>query len=153
MSSSLTHLQIQLVQKSFAEVAPIAAEAAALFYKRLFELDPRLKALFRGDMTEQGKKLMAMIAAAVRGLDSLATLVPVVQNLGRRHAGYGVAAKDYEVVGAALMWTLEQGLGAAFTPAVREAWAEVYGVLASTMIAAAQGEDATCDPQALSTAA
>jgi len=139
MENPLTTKQIQLVQESFALVAPIADTAAGLFYQRLFVLDQRLKTLFRGDMIEQGKKLMAMIGAAVRGLDDVEKLIPVVQALGSRHAGYGVAPKDYDTVGAALLWTLEQGLGAAFTPPVKEAWTAVYGVLAATMLGASQG--------------
>jgi len=138
MENPLTTKQIQLVQESFALVAPIADTAAGLFYQRLFVLDQRLKTLFRGDMIEQGKKLMAMIGAAVRGLDDVEKLIPVVQALGSRHAGYGVAPKDYDTVGAALLWTLEQGLGAAFTPPVKEAWTAVYGVLAATMLGASQ---------------
>jgi methyl-accepting chemotaxis protein/hemoglobin-like flavoprotein len=133
----LTPTQISLVQSSFAQVAPIADAAAEMFYHRLFELDPTLTRLFKGDMKQQGSKLMQMIGAAVRGLDDLPKLVPVVQKLGQRHNGYGVRAEHYDTVGAALMWTLEQGLGPAFTPDVRSAWTAVYGVLAQTMKAAA----------------
>jgi hemoglobin-like flavoprotein len=129
----LTIAQKTLVQDSFATIAPIADDAAALFYRRLFELDPSLQTMFRGDMTEQRKKLMQMITAAVKGLDRLDKLVPVVEDLGRRHAGYGVADKHYDTVGAALLWTLEKGLGAAFTPETKQAWATVYGILATTM--------------------
>lgn len=125
--------QIQLVQASFAKVAPIADTAADLFYTRLFELDPSLSRLFRGDRSEQGKKLMQMIGAAVRGLNDLDKLVPVVQQLGVRHLGYGVEDQHYDTVGSALLWTLEKGLGADFTSEVREAWTTVYGVLAKTM--------------------
>jgi len=133
--------QIKLVQDSFAKVAPIAEVAADMFYKRLFELDPKLKSLFRGDMKEQGKKLMTMLAAAVRGLDNVEKLVPVLQSLGARHAGYGVQPKDYDTVGAAFLWTLEQGLGKkGFTAEVHGAWAAVYGVIAQTMIAASAAE-------------
>jgi hemoglobin-like flavoprotein len=121
------------VQDSFAKVAPIAETAAALFYGRLFELDPQLRHLFRSDMRQQGRKLMQMLAVAVRGLGELEALVPAVQALGRRHAGYGVTSGHYATVAAALLWTLEQGLGSAFTSDVRDAWVEVYGVLASTM--------------------
>ena len=133
----LTLTQKTLVQQSFAVVAPIADTAATLFYGRLFELDPSLTKMFRGDMAEQRKKLMQMLTAAVKGLDRLDQLVPVVQDLGRRHAKYGVADAHYDTVGAALLWTLEQGLGPAFTPDTREAWATVYGILASTMKQAA----------------
>jgi hemoglobin-like flavoprotein len=129
----LTLHQKTLVQASFATIAPIADDAAALFYRRLFELDPSLERLFRGDMAEQRRKLMQMLTAAVKGLDRVDQLVPVVQALGRRHAAYGVEDRHYETVGAALLWTLEKGLGGAFTPDTKEAWATVYGILATTM--------------------
>jgi len=134
----LTVHQKTLVQDSFAIVAPIADDAAALFYRRLFELDPSLQRMFRGDMAEQRRKLMQMLTAAVKGLDRLDQLVPVVQDLGRRHATYGVEDRHYETVGAALLWTLEKGLGKAFTPETKEAWATVYGILATTMQDAAR---------------
>lgn len=133
----LTPSQKMLVQNSFTAIAPIADDAAALFYRRLFELDPSLRALFRGDLADQRRKLMQMLTAAVKGLDHLDRLVPVVEELGRRHAAYGVADAHYDIVGAALLWTLEKGLGTAFTPDVREAWAAVYGLLAGTMKQAA----------------
>ncbi len=133
----LTETQIWLVQTSFAKVAPIADKAAELFYERLFQLDPSLRKLFRGDMKAQGKKLMSMIAAAVKGLNDLNGLVPVLQGLGQRHAGYGVQDKDYATVGQALIWTLEQGLGKEFNHDVRQAWIAVYTVIADTMKAAA----------------
>ena len=129
----MTTDQIRLVQKSFAHVAPIADTAAALFYTRLFELDPTLRHLFRGDMHQQGRKLMQMLTVVVRGLDDLELLVPAVRALGRRHAGYGVTHGHYATVAAALLWTLEQGLGTAFTAEVRDAWVAAYGVLATTM--------------------
>ena len=134
----LTATQKALVQGSFAIVAPIADDAAILFYRRLFELDPSLERMFRGDMAEQRRRLMQMLGLAVKGLDRLDQLVPVVQDLGRRHAGYGVADSHYATVGAALLWTLEQGLGSAFTPEVKDAWATVYGILATTMQDAAR---------------
>ena len=133
----VTLTQIELVQNSFAVIAPIADDAAALFYRRHFEIDPTLRQMFPGDLSEQRKKLMQMLTAAVKGLPRLDRLVPVVEDLGRRHVGYGVRDEHYETVGAALLWTLEKGLGAAFTPDVREAWTAVYGVLASTMKRAA----------------
>lgn len=135
----MTPMQKQLVQSTFSKVVPIADTAAELFYGKLFALDPKLKPLFKGDMREQGRKLMRMIATAVNGLDSLGALVPAVQDLGRRHVGYGVTTAHYDTVGAALLWALEQGLGADFTPEVKDAWATVYGVLAQTMKDAAYG--------------
>src|SRR5215475_16004228 len=118
----LTAAQKTLVQDSFATIAPIADDAAALFYRRLFEIDPSLEPMFRGDMKEQRKKLMQMLTAAVKGLDRLDQLVPVVQDLGRRHARYGVTDGHYETVASALLWTLEMGLGNAFTPEMKDAW-------------------------------
>jgi len=122
-----------LVRESFAKVVPIAPQAAALFYDRLFVLDPSLKPLFKGDMAEQGRKLMAMIGVAVGSLDKLDTIVPAVQDLGRRHKTYGVPPSSYDTVGAALLWTLGQGLGEAFTPAVEAAWTQAYTILAKVM--------------------
>jgi hemoglobin-like flavoprotein len=133
----MTPEQKTLVQESFKSVAPIADTAAKLFYQKLFELDPELEPLFKGDMEEQGKKLMKMIATAVNGLDRLEEIVPAVQDLGVRHVGYGVKDKDYDTVGEALIWTLQQGLGDSFTPEVQEAWIAVYGVLSDTMKSAA----------------
>lgn len=129
----------QLVQESFAKVAPIADQAAMLFYQNLFDRDPSLKPLFKGDIADQGKKLMQMIGVAVASLDRLEGIVPTVQDLGRRHVNYGVKAEHYDTVGAALIETLAQGLGPAFTPEVKNAWIEVYGVLAGTMKQAAYG--------------
>jgi hemoglobin-like flavoprotein len=125
--------QKELVQTSFAKVAPIAEQAADLFYNRLFEIDPALRPMFPENMKEQKIKLMQMLTAAVKGLDNLETLVPIVRQLGARHIGYGVKDEHYGTVAAALLWTLEQGLGDAFTPETREAWVVVYGILASTM--------------------
>ncbi len=133
----MTPQQIALVRSSFAELSPIADSAAKLFYSRLFELDPSLRPLFRNSLDAQGSKLMNMIAGAVCLLDQPEKLMPVVRNLGRRHTGYGVEGRHYETVGAALLWTLEKGLGAAFTPEVENAWIAVYGVLADNMKMAA----------------
>jgi len=121
---------IQLVQDSWKQVLPIAPIAADLFYKNLFAADPSLQRLFKGNMEQQGKRLMQMIDAAVGKLNDLDTLVPILQGLGKRHAGYGVRDAHYATVGAALLLTLSQGLGSAFTPAVKAAWGEVYGVMA-----------------------
>lgn len=127
---------VNLVQTTWAKVAAIAPQAAELFYNNLFAADPSLKALFKGDMTEQGKKLMQMIGAAVGKLNDLDSLVPILQNLAKRHDGYGVKEAHYATVGGALLKTLEQGLGDDFTPEVKDAWASVYGVMAEVMIAA-----------------
>lgn len=127
---------ILLVQESWKKVAPIAPQAAELFYQNLFAADPSLTSLFKSDMSEQGKKLMQMIGTAVGKLNDLETLVPILQSLGLRHAGYGVKEDHYQTVGGALLKTLEQGLGEGFTPEVKDAWTSVYGVMAETMIAA-----------------
>lgn len=129
----MTPQRVESVQSSWKAVEPISEQAAELFYGNLFELDPNLENLFTTDMKEQGKKLMQMIAIAVNGLTNLESIVPAVQDLGRRHDDYRVEAKDYETVGAALLWTLEQGLGEQFTPEVKDAWADTYTILADTM--------------------
>ena len=125
--------QIQLVQSSFAKVRPIATVAAELFYGRLFELDPSLRPLFKGDIVAQGRMLMSMLNAAVAGLQDLDALTPVVRQLGARHVRYGVQDQHYATVGEALLWTLEKGLAADFTPAVRDAWIAAYALLAGEM--------------------
>ncbi len=134
---------IDLVQATWAKVVPIADTAAELFYGRLFELDPTLKPLFTSDIKEQGKKLMQMISIAVNGLSKLETIIPAVEDLGRRHVAYGVKEEHYATVGSALLWTLEKGLGDAFTPDVKAAWTETYETLATTMLNAASKEDAS----------
>jgi hemoglobin-like flavoprotein len=134
----VTERQKTLVQQSVAAVLPIADDAAKLFYGRLFEIDPSLQKMFRTDMTEQRRKLMQMLMGAVKGLDHLDKLVPVVKDLGQRHATYGVEEQHYDTVGAALLWTLGKGLGDAFTPETEEAWVAVYGLLSSVMKDAAR---------------
>lgn len=129
---------IQLVQDSWKKVALIAPQAAELFYKNLFEADPSLKNLFKNDMIVQGKKLTQMLGAAVNGLNNLEKLIPVVEDLGKRHVDYGVKESQYKTVGAALLKTLSQGLGKDFTPEVEKAWTEVYGVLSKVMIDASK---------------
>jgi hemoglobin-like flavoprotein len=133
----MTPEAITVVQESFQQVAAIADQAAEIFYRNLFALDPQLQSLFPSDMQTQGRKLMQMIGLAVHGLKSPDTLIPAVQALGRRHVAYGVEEKDYETVGKALILTLEQGLGTDFTPQVREAWLATYQLLAETMKQAA----------------
>lgn len=129
----MTPTQIKLVQDSFEQLVPIAEQAAAMFYGRLFDIDPELRSMFRADLSEQGRKLMTMIRTAVNGLNNLDEIVPAVQALGRRHVEYGVLPADYDSVGEALLWTLKQGLGDAFTPEVKEAWTLTYELLAGAM--------------------
>lgn len=135
----MTSQQKNLVQESWAQVVPIADTAANLFYTRLFELDPKLQRLFAStDMHKQGNLLMQTLSFAVKGLDHPEQLLPAVEQLGQRHVRYGVEESHYETVGAALLWTLEQGLGEAFTESVREAWTEAYSLLSKVMKGAAK---------------
>jgi nitric oxide dioxygenase len=133
----MTPEQVAAVQASFAQVAPIADQAAAMFYGRLFETAPETRALFRGDMAVQGKRLMAAITAVVTRLDAIEAIAPVVRDLAKRHVAYGVEPGHYELVGAALLWTLRQGLAEGFTPEVSAAWTAAYGALSGMMIDAA----------------
>jgi len=133
----MTPEQISLVQSSFDKVTPIAGKAATLFYARLFEIAPDVRPLFKDDLTDQGRKLMAAIGTVVRSLDRLDDVLPAVKALATRHADYGVEPEHYEPVGVALLWTLKQGLGDAFTAETAEAWRSAYGLLSNTMIAAA----------------
>lgn len=133
--------QIKLVQNTFDKVRPISDKAAELFYNHLFELRPSFKSLFKGDMKTQGRMLMQMIDYAVSGLDNPDTILPIIQDLGKRHVGYGVKEEYYETVGEALLWTLEQGLGKDFTPEVKDAWAAAYKLLSDTMKSAARETD------------
>src|ERR1700752_5382 len=133
----MTPEQKDLVQTSFEKVRPMTDTAAGLFYGRLFDLDPHLELLFHSALEVQGRKLMHMIGLAVKGLNRPAELLPLLHELGERHAAYGVAEHDYDTVGAALLWTLKQGLCKAFTPEVSEAWTAVYELLSSSMKAGA----------------
>ena len=132
----MTPQQIELVQTSFRKVVPIAGTAADLFYDRLFETAPEVRSMFPQDMKEQKAKLMGMLGTAVSNLHRLEEILPAVKALGERHKGYGVTAAHYAPVGAALLWTLEQGLGPDFTPEVKEAWTVTYTALAGVMISA-----------------
>lgn len=133
----MTPRQIQLVQSTWMQVVPIAETAANLFYGKLFELDPAVKPMFKGDMAEQGRKLMKTIGMVVNSLTRLEEMMPTVTELGRKHVGYGVEPRHYDSVGAALLWTLEQGLGAAFTAETKGAWTTAYVTLANAMKTAA----------------
>ena len=136
----MTPDQIKLVQQSFAEVAPISEQAAVIFYDRLFEVAPSVKAMFPADMTEQRKKLMATLGAVVHGLSNLESILPAASALATRHVSYGAKPEHYPVVGSALLWTLEKGLGDAWTPDVAAAWKAAYGTLSTFMISEAYGK-------------
>ncbi|MHB8270156.1 globin family protein [Bradyrhizobium sp.] len=135
----MTPQQVALVQESFAKVVPISETAAVLFYDRLFEIAPQVKAMFPVDMTEQRKKLMATLAVVVNGLGNLASILPAASALAKRHVSYGAKPAHYPVVGAALLWTLEKGLGDAWTPEVAEAWTAAYATLSGYMISEGYG--------------
>ncbi len=136
----MTPEQVKLVQDSFSKVAPIADQAAMIFYDRLFEVAPSVKAMFPADMTEQRKKLMATLAVVVNGLANLESILPAASALATRHVSYGAKPEHYPVVGGALLWTLEKGLGEAWTPEVAAAWTAAYGTLSNFMIAQAYGK-------------
>jgi hemoglobin-like flavoprotein len=137
--TNVTPEQVKLVQDSFKSVEPIAPQAADLFYGRLFEIAPEVRPLFPSDLTSQKQKLMTMIGTAVTNLHQVEKIVPAVQDLGRRHVAYGVTAAHYKPVGEALIWTLDKGLGEAFTAPVKEAWVAAYTTLAGVMTEAAAG--------------
>jgi nitric oxide dioxygenase len=133
----MTPGQVKLVQDSFAKVAPISEAAAVLFYDRLFEIAPSVRALFPDDLAEQRKKLMATLAVVVSGLSNLPSVLPAASALAKRHVGYGARPEHYPVVGSALLWTLEKGLGDAWTPELAAAWIAAYRTLSGYMIAEA----------------
>ena len=133
----MTPERIRTVQSTWVKLLPIKASAAQLFYEKLFETDPSLRAMFKGDMRQQGEKLMQVIDAAVNGLSRLEQITAAIQELGRRHAAYGVKDHHYDTVAVALLWTLSESLGSEFTPEAKEAWLTVYDVLATTMREAA----------------
>ena len=136
----MTPDQIKLVQQSFARVAPISDQAAIIFYDRLFEVAPAVKAMFPADMTEQRKKLMSTLAYVVSGLSNLESVLPAASALAVRHVSYGARAEHYPVVGGALLWTLEKGLGPDWTPDVAAAWTAAYATLSGYMISQAYGQ-------------
>ncbi|MCH8102423.1 MAG: hemin receptor [Chloroflexi bacterium] len=138
----MTPEQVELVKSTWKMILPIADTAADLFYGKLFELDPEVRALFDDDMAKQKKALMAMIGNAVASLHQIESIVPTVQQLGVRHVGYGAIEGHYATVGEALLWTLEQGLREAWTPEVKAAWVETYTILSTTMLDAARAEAA-----------
>ncbi len=141
----MTPEQVKAIQESFAKVAPISQQAAALFYGRLFEIAPAVKPLFKGDMEEQGRKLMATLAVVVNGLTNLEAVLPAASALAKRHVDYGVKAADYTPVGAALLWTLEKGLGEHWTPDLAAAWTDAYTLLSGYMIGEAYGRSVAAE--------
>lgn len=139
----MTPQQIELVQSSFRLVEPIVEPAANMFYDRLFQLDPSLRRMFRAPQAEQARKLAHVLTVVVNSLSRPQQILPAVEELGRRHSAYGVQPEHYATVGAALLWTLQAGLGEAFTPEVRDAWSSAYLFLSTTMQkAAAEAETA-----------
>ncbi len=136
----MTPEQVALVQQSFAKVAPISDQAATIFYDRLFEIAPPVRAMFPSDITEQRKKLMATLAVVVNGLTNLESVLPAASALAKRHVGYGAKPEHYPVVGSALLWTLEKGLGDGWTPEVADAWSAAYATLSGFMISEAYGQ-------------
>ena len=141
----MTPEQVKAIQESFAKVAPISQQAAGLFYGRLFEIAPAVKPLFKGDMEEQGRKLMATLAVVVNGLSNLEAVLPAASALAKRHIDYGVKAADYTPVGQALLWTLEKGLGEHWMPDLAAAWTEAYTVLSGYMIGEAYGHNVAAE--------
>jgi len=135
----MTPDQVKLVQDSFSKVAPISDQAAMIFYDRLFEVAPQVRAMFPSDMAEQRKKLMATLAVVVNGLSNLQAVLPAASALAKRHVSYGATPEHYPVVGGALLWTLEKGLGDAWTSDVAAAWTTAYGTLSGYMISEAYG--------------
>lgn len=135
--------EIELVQASFALVEPIADEAVGLFFNRLDEIDPSARALFEGDRTEQGRRMMEVLKTAVAGLDNFDQMVPILKIMGQRHLAHGVEFKHYESIAKALLWTLKNGLKETCTPEMEQAWAKVYSTLAEVMMRGAQEPPAT----------
>ena len=130
--------QIELVQASFEVVRPMANQAAEIFYRRLFEIAPQYRAMFKHDMSKQGAMLMSTLGLAVGSLKNLETILPAVRSLGQRHAAYGVKPEDYQPVAEAFLWTLESAFGDAFTPELKEAWVAAFTTLATVMIEASE---------------
>jgi nitric oxide dioxygenase len=135
----MTPDQVKLVQQSFSKVAPISDQAAVMFYGRLFEIAPQVKSMFPANLTEQRRKLMATLAVVVGGLGNLQSVLPAASALAKRHVSYGAKPEHYPVVGAALLWTLEKGLGPDWTSDVADAWKAAYGTLSGFMVSEAYG--------------
>lgn len=134
----MTPEKVKLVQDSFRKVVPIVDVAADIFYDRLFSIAPEVRPLFPADMSEQKKKLMGVLGVAVNNLHQVATILPVVKELGAKHVDYGVKDEHYDTVGAALLFTLEKGLGDDWNDDLAEAWTETYVTVATVMKDAAE---------------
>ena len=145
-SAGVTPAQVELVQSSFQLVLPIADVAGMLFYERIFTLAPEARALFGDDIALQGSRTMAAVKTAVDGLGDIEHVAPFLVRLGARHVRYGVQPEHFDLVGAALLWTLEQGLGEAFTPEVHEAWVATFGVIARAMLIGMEQASASLEP-------
>jgi hemoglobin-like flavoprotein len=138
----MTPAEIKLVQDSFARIGPISDQAAEIFYGRLFEIAPQVRAMFPDEMSEQRRKLMTTLAIVVNGLGNLDATLPAAGALAKRHVSYGATPAHYPIVGGALLWTLERGLGRAWTPQVAAAWSTAYATLSGFMIREAYGQEA-----------
>lgn len=138
----MTPQQIAAVRESWTRLLPIQDTAAELFYQRLFRVYPEVEPLFKGDMQEQGEKLMKLLGKAVDFLDDTDALIEPLKQAGRAHRSYGVKQEDYEKVADCLFWTLEEGLGKAFDSFTRESWAETYAAVSGIMIQGAGYEKA-----------
>lgn len=138
----MTPEQVQIIKLTFAQAMRDKDEVGRIFYDRLFTIAPEVKPLFKGDIAAQSRKLMDTLALAVGMLQDMPTLIISLEGLARRHVVYGVKDEHYDKVGAALLWTLEQGLGDAFTPQARDAWAALYAAVAKIMRDAARGKPA-----------
>ena len=148
-SAGITPAQIALVQSSFQHVLPIADVAGLLFYERIFTMAPEARALFGDDIALQASRTMAAVKTAVDGLDDLERVAPFLVRLGARHVRYGVVPAHFDLVGGALLWTLEQGLGEAFTPEVHDAWAAAFGIIAAAMLTGMEQASAGLEPAAV----
>jgi hemoglobin-like flavoprotein len=133
---------VALVQQSFEKAAAMGEKVAEIFYAELFAIDPSLRAMFKGDMKQQGKKLLTALALVVRSLHAPEKILGPVKQLAVKHLDYGVRPEHYTYVGNALLRTLKKGFGAEFTPELSEAWVEAYRLLATVMKEAAYGANA-----------
>jgi hemoglobin-like flavoprotein len=147
--AGITPAQVELVQSSFQHVLPIADVAGLLFYERIFTMAPEARALFGDDIALQASRTMAAVKTAVDGLDDVDQIAPFLVRLGARHVRYGVQPEHFDLVGGALLWTLEQGLGDAFTPEVHEAWSAAFGLIARAMLIGMEQAGAKLEPAAV----